>query len=174
MKCGRFLLKTCLLLVWATFCFVYGCNISYAEQEGLYEALRDASAIIFAIMGAWIAVLHPDLLTHLINHQKIQERDLPDTQHLMRPMIYAAFSLAIVLMIGIIKPIAMQFSFILQHTQVVRGFSFAIVGSLTLLQIWALILSFVPYVRVKIAQENQIAHMQKVNALAGKKTKSSK
>lgn len=164
------LLKAALLLVWAALCFFYGSNVSYAEQKDLYEALRNMSAIIFGIMGAWIAVLHPNLLTHPIDQKKIQETDLPDSRHLIAPMIYAAFSLAVVLMIGIIKPIATQSSFIMGNANVIRGLSFAVVGSLTLLQIWALILSFVPYVRVKIAQEAQMARTKKIDALAGKKS----
>ncbi len=167
-------LKAVLFLLWAALCFFYGSNVPYAEQKDLYEALRNMSAIIFGIMGAWIAVLHPNLLTHLINHKKIQESDLPDSRHLITPMIYAAFSLAVVLMIGIMKPIVTQCAFIMEKADVVRGLSFAVVGSLTLLQIWALILSFVPYVRVKIAQETQMAHTKKVNALAGDKSEPEK
>jgi hypothetical protein len=167
-------LKTAFLLAWAALCFFYGSNVPYVEQKDLYEALRNMSAIIFGIMGAWIAVLHPNLLTQLINQKKIQESDLPDSRHLIAPMIYAAFSLAVVLMIGIMKPIVTQSSFIMENVGVVRGLSFAVIGSLTLLQIWALILSFVPYVRVKIAQETQMAHTKKVNALAGKKSEPDK
>jgi len=47
-------------------------------------------------------------------------------------------------------------------------------GKIFSLQILALIPSFVPYVRVKIEQEMQMAHIKKVNAFAGKKLNSDK
>lgn len=162
-------LKVAFIIVWAVFCFWFGRNVPIAQQESLYDALRNMSAIIFGIMGAWTAILHPDLLSHLTNPSKLLRQDMPDSRHLITPMVYAACALAFVLIMEVLRPIASQFDYLVDHSKTVRGMSFSILGALTVLQIWALILSFVPYGKAKMEQERELARRKKADVLAGNK-----
>src|SRR5882724_10051305 len=104
----RIVLKATLVAAWGLLCFYCGRNVSYAEQTPIYDALREMSAIVFGIMGAWIAVLHPDLLMELVKPNKTEEESIPDTGHLIAPMIYSAITLAMVLTIGVLVPLVRQ------------------------------------------------------------------
>ncbi|MCI5122880.1 MAG: hypothetical protein D3908_17170 [Candidatus Electrothrix sp. AUS4] len=46
----------------AILCYSVGSDIKISEQLPLYESLRNTSAIIFGVMGAWIAILYPNSL----------------------------------------------------------------------------------------------------------------
>lgn len=52
-----------------------GKTVPISKQQPALLALRDMSAVIFAIMGAWIAVLHPQILKQLV---KKDEKSSPD------------------------------------------------------------------------------------------------
>lgn len=41
---------------------IYGRNIRFSEQWPLFEALRNTAAIIFAVIGAWAAIIYPERL----------------------------------------------------------------------------------------------------------------
>lgn len=168
------LLKVAFVLSWAFFCFWFGRNVPMVQQESLFEALRNMAAIIFGIMGAWIAILHPDLLSHLSNPSRLLHQDMPDSRHLITPMVYAACALAFVLLMEVLRPIASQFGYFITHARIVRGISFSVLGALTVLQIWALVLSFVPYGKAKMEQEMAIAKRRKTELLLGKGQRDSK
>ena len=148
--------------------FRLGSDIHYSDQKGIFDGLRDMSAIIFGIMGAWIAVLHPDLLTQLVKPETIQDGSIPDSRHLITPMIYAALSLAIIMTVGMLAPLVYRFRILYEHLEIVRGISFSIAGVLSVLLIWSLILSFVPYAKAKMFHDLAVARKKKADQLAGK------
>ncbi len=163
------IIKFAIAAAWTAMCYCYGRDIPLAAQSGLFDALRNMSAIIFGIMGAWIAILHPDLLSHLTTPSKLLKQELPDSRHLIAPMIYAAIALIYTLFMEVLRPVASQFAFLLGHIATVRGVSYAALGLLAALQIWALVLSFAPYAKVKMAQELLKADASKARALIGDK-----
>lgn len=42
---------------------LFGGNIPFKEQLPIYDGLRNTSAIIFAVMGAWISLIYPNKLS---------------------------------------------------------------------------------------------------------------
>lgn len=42
--------------------YYFGKNVPFHEQWPLYEALRTTASIIFAVVGAWLAIIYPERL----------------------------------------------------------------------------------------------------------------
>ena len=45
-----------------TAAYFVGDKITFSEQWGLYETLRTTASIIFAVVGAWFAIVYPEKL----------------------------------------------------------------------------------------------------------------
>lgn len=122
--------------------FAFGKNVPFSEQWVLYEGLRNTASIIFGVMGAWLAIVYPEVLSNLL-----EERTFSGAQSyrkLIAPLVYSTSILIWVLMLGIVVPILKQIQFFVSYTNILRGISFSILCILTLLQIWALILTLLP------------------------------
>jgi len=120
----------------------FGRGIPYSEQWVLYEALRNTASIIFGVMGAWLAIVYPEALENVIKGKTKSGSEV--YSKLLEPLIYSTIILILVLVIGIISPIAKQINFFASHASVLRGISFSILSILTILQIWSLILTLLP------------------------------
>lgn len=57
--------------IFSIFSFFVGDLVSLPVQLDLYEALRDVSAIVFGVMGAWLAIVHPDALSSINKSENI-------------------------------------------------------------------------------------------------------
>jgi hypothetical protein len=123
-----------------------GSGISFKEQMPIYDGLRNTSAIIFAVMGAWIALLYPNKLSQAFGKKPYKEKaeDIEEINRLFRPMIYSTTILMVVIAMSFIVPLAKQISYLHQYKEVFRAISFGSIAFLTLLQFWSLILTLVP------------------------------
>lgn len=126
-------------------CYSFGSAIPFSEQWIQYEALRTTASIIFGVMGAWIAIVYPKTLTKILDrNNENKKEEISKISRLLKPLAISTLILASVLVIGIAAPILKQIDFINAHADVVRGISFAVLGTLTLAQLWALIASIAP------------------------------
>lgn len=155
---GR-LLFWALSVVIAGFSYKYGMNIPFNEQWPLYESLRNTSAIIFGVMGAWIAILYPISLdsTRCDGQEgSITEKDI---KKLIIPMLYSTLILSGVLIVGFMSPVLSQIDILIKYKSVIRGCSFSFLGILTFAQLWAILLSLMPndfiYRMVRITRERE-------------------
>lgn len=48
-----------------------GENVSFAQQWPLFEALRNTASIIFAAVGAWLAIIYPERLKMSFGRGKV-------------------------------------------------------------------------------------------------------
>lgn len=130
----------------AAICFHFGENITIEEQTPLLEGLRNTSAIIFGVMGAWIAILHPESLKKIFgqNSGGVSAEDRETINLLLSPIIISTFILSIVLVMPLITSIGKSIPYILEYKHELRGLSFAILGCLTILQLWTLVLTLIP------------------------------
>lgn len=126
--------------------FLYGRYVTYKDQWPLYEAVRTTSAIAFGVMGAWIGILCPNILTRLFGHSNkpINTEEEKNIAHLRKPLLLSSFILITILFSGVLAPILK--SLVTSHMYItwLRGISYVLVGELTLLQIYAIVLTFVP------------------------------
>lgn len=56
------------LMVVLIFSAYFGKNVPFSSQWPLYEALRTTASIIFAVVGAWFAIIYPERLK---NHLEV-------------------------------------------------------------------------------------------------------
>jgi len=127
-------------------CYIFGQSIPMEEQTPLFEGLRNTSAIIFGVMGAWIAILHPDSLKHIFskNGENISIEDKNTIKLLLSPILTSTCILSIVLVVPLFIVAGKTLPNLFQYKDVFRGISFTLLGYLTLLQLWTLILSLIP------------------------------
>ena len=104
--------------------FIYGQNIRFSEQWPLFEALRNTAAIIFAVIGAWAAIIYPERLKLAFeeNGKVAKTSSSKGIEMLMAPIFHSTFLLAIILLVGILAPIVKQFEFVSKWTNLFRGF----------------------------------------------------
>jgi H+/Cl- antiporter ClcA len=127
-------------------CFFVGSTIPISEQLPIYESLRNTSAIIFGVMGAWIAILYPEALLRI--YGKIEtveaEQQSKSIKQLISPMVLSTIIVSLVLIVSLIAPVLRRIDYLVEHTTLVRSFSFALLGGLTFAQLWALIATLAP------------------------------
>lgn len=127
-------------------CYVGGGNIPITEQLPIYESLRNTSAIIFGVMGAWIAILYPNALLKIYGKIEVQEAEQQSKsiRQLISPMILSTIIVSFVLVVSLVAPILRKIQVLIQYKFVVRSLSFSLLGALTFLQLWALVATLVP------------------------------
>jgi hypothetical protein len=126
--------------------YLVGGDIPISEQIPLYDSLRNTSAIIFGVMGAWIAILYPNALLKIYGKLEIEnsEKESKNIRQLISPMILSTFIVSFVLIVGLASPVLRRITFMQQHTELLRSLSFAFLGVLTFLQLWALLSTLAP------------------------------
>lgn len=135
-----------LSIIVAAGCYFFGAKIAISVQLPIYESLRNTSAIIFGVMGAWIAILYPNSLLKIYGKVEISEseKEYKSIKQLISPMVLSTIIVSLVLVVGLIAPIMRNIHFFVIHKEVVRSFSFSLLGLLTFLQLWALVATLAP------------------------------
>lgn len=127
----------------------YGRAVPFSEQWPMFEALRTTAAIIFAVIGAWMAIIYPDRLKLSFrgkaDHSKSQVTGMGK---LFTPVVNSTAILCIILVIGAAAPALKRFPPPVD-LEVLRGISYAILVALTLWQLWTVILTLVPASDIK-------------------------
>lgn len=137
--------------------FWYGRFVPFAQQSPLFEALRTTASIIFAVVGAWMAIIYPERLRFTFKPDSSESTSIPvNMGKLLHPAVNSTFILCIVLMVGVLAPLIKQVSFLLPHKELLRGVSFSLLIALTTWQIWTVILTLVPadMIKSKVDHEN--------------------
>lgn len=116
------------------------------SQMKAYEGLRNTAAIIFGVMGAWLAILHPNSLKIVFGEKtgEVTDKDKQTIKILLQPILAATGILIVVLILSPTALLAKTFPFLLEHRSFLRGASFSLLCSLTVLQLWALLMTLVP------------------------------
>lgn len=141
-----------------------GSGVPFADQWPLFEALRNTAAIIFAVVGAWLAIVYPDRLRVSLRPNGEQANPpAPGAERVLKlvlPILNSTLILAVVLVVGLIAPLLRDFVFVREHLEFFRGTSYVILAALTLLQVWTVIFTLVPAseMRDQVLGERSIAH----------------
>jgi hypothetical protein len=152
------ILKYLLVASIALAAFLHGQEIAMSKQMPLFEGLRNTSAIIFGVMGAWLAILHPDSLKKVFRSDggKLPEQENNTIMLLLSPIIISTAIIATVLVLFPLIELSKTVDLFISYKIYLRGVSFSLLSTLTLLQLWALILTLVPgdIVKKHIDKEN--------------------
>lgn len=123
-------------------CYWPGYKINFHDQWLLYDALRNTSAIIFAVIGAWITIIYPEALRQIFKRNIKYEGEGADSVRLLVSNIrISTFILAGILVLGIVSQIVRHLDYFQQYALILRSISFGILGAFTFLQIWTLLLT---------------------------------
>ena len=136
----------------------------------MFEALRTTAAIIFAVIGAWMAIIYPERLKLSFRPVAKDPRGAEPAPsgwgQLFSPVVHSTLILSMVLIIGVLIPI-------LRHAQIpfsipvtcYRGTLYAALVALTLWQLWTVLLTLVPAERVKASLDASDAHAETLNGI---------
>ena len=144
------LMVSILVLILLALAYQFGRAIPFVEQWPLFEALRTTAAIIFAVVGAWLAIVYPERLKLSFR------RDDPTPSlanggigQLLSPAVHSTAILSIVLIVGVTAPVLKRIAVLHVYSVEMRGLSYTLLVFLTLWQLWTVILTLVPADRVK-------------------------
>lgn len=129
--------------------FYYGRYIPFIQQWPLFEALRNTAAIIFAVVGAWLAIIYPERLKLSFGKPASTDKGSENVGLLLTPAVHSTIILVCLLLIGICAPILKQIPGILAYVELFRGLSFLTLTLLTLWQIVIVIMTVLPAEMVK-------------------------
>ncbi len=123
----------------------FGSKVPFSEQWPLFEALRTTASIIFAVVGAWFAIIYPERLKLSFRGGKPSVESGSDSgiHHLFTPIVHSTCILSIVLVIGVAAPILKRVEFLAEYTEICRGLSFGILTALTLWQLLTVLYSLI-------------------------------
>ncbi|WP_027329115.1 hypothetical protein [Marinimicrobium agarilyticum] len=126
--------------------FIVGENIPMKEQVHIYDGLRNTAAIIFGIMGAWIAMLYPNKLNAIFKSKDLDKsaKEISEIKLLFKPMIYSTLILFVVISVSILVPVGRNLEFLVGYKGVLRSASFSLVCTITVLQFWSLLMTLLP------------------------------
>lgn len=149
---------------------VRGAGIPFADQWPLYEALRNTAAIVFAVIGAWLAIVYPERLKVGLGKKNGsgQADATGKVKQLLMPVVHSTLILAVVLIVGLVAPLVRDFDFVRSHVEAFRGVSYVLLACLTLLQVWTVVLTLLPASDLHQSVAEDEAVQGTVNAVFGK------
>ena len=137
-----------------------GRDIPFVEQWPMYEGLRTTAAIIFGVIGAWMAIIYPERLK--LSFKPVQNKK-PHTEtglgQLFTPVVNSTLVLSFILLIGVVAPIVKRYP-IAFDLQWARGISYGTLVALTLFQLWTVLLTLVPANAIKSYADDEDAKKQ--------------
>lgn len=149
----------------------HGQAVPMSEQWPLYEALRTTASIIFAVVGAWLAIIYPERLRLSFRGDPSSPSTAPVRMgKLLHPAIHSTAILCIVLVAGLFVPIFRHMPDLLPYRDELRGVSYAFLVVLTLWQAWTVVMTLVPADMIKASSDAELRNRETV---AGYKRKSS-
>lgn len=139
--------------------FLLGKTVPFAAQWPLFEALRNTAAIIFAVVGAWMAIIYPERLRWSFGKDKEPEGKgtSSNIRLLLTPAVHSTAILVILLLVGLLAPLIKPLAFIQQNLETFRGVSYALLSALTCWQISIVILAMFPAATVQHAVDKETA-----------------
>lgn len=125
--------------------FFYGQCISFSNQWPLYEALRNTASIIFAVVGAWLAIVYPDRFRLSLGAGESKAAAPSKSMGLLLlPAVHSTILLVVLLLAGVMAPILKQMPFALDNLELFRGLSMSFVCALTCWQVVIVIMTLFP------------------------------
>lgn len=123
-------------------CAYFGQSIPFEEQWPLFEALRTTAAIVFAVIGAWLSVIYPRALQTVFSKGgKLSGEDKQNLRLMVEAITLSTFILATVMFAGIAVKVLHQIPVLLCYKTQLRAVSFGLLGALTFMQFWTLIMT---------------------------------
>lgn len=122
-----------------------GGSIPFSQQWPLFEALRNTSAIVFAVVGAWLAIIYPEQLKVSIKGSEREEgKDRANLTLLLTPVVMSSFLLVLLLVVGVAAPLMKTVEWALANRELMRMLSFLALVICTMLQVFIVVIAIAP------------------------------
>lgn len=145
----------------------FGRVVPFSEQWPMFEALRTTASIIFAVIGAWLAIIYPERLRLSFHDAKAKPKSSANgSGELFTPVVNSTYILCIILLIGAVAPVLKKYG-LPGNISVWRGISYSLLVGLTLWQLWTVLLTLGPADRIKSFMDREHRHRQNVDAIKG-------
>ncbi|MEO1853041.1 hypothetical protein [Chromohalobacter sp.] len=123
------------------FCAQYfSLSYSYVQVEGYLKSLLAVSAMVFTIMGIWIAFLYPNALRKIVNPSKVEYADFGESlsetkrlEGLVGSVLRSSF-VVVVIMLVFLSKIIFQSAVVSFDIELVKSAVISLVVVITLLQ----------------------------------------
>lgn len=145
----------------------FGRAVPFTEQWPLFEALRTTASIIFAVVGAWLAIIYPERLRLSFRGEMVGNGQAVRVGQLLHPAMHSTAILCVVLLVGIAAPLLKQVPALLAHREILRGASYALLVSLTLWQVWTVVLTLIPADVIQTAADREARRNRFLNGFGG-------
>lgn len=133
-----------IIALFLIFSAYFGQNVPFASQWPLFEALRTTASIIFAVVGAWFAIIYPERLKKSFKGGGTDsDANGRGITRLFTPIVHSTAILASVLIIGVAAPLLKQLTFVVEHKEFFRGVSYFVLVCLTLWQLLTVLYSLI-------------------------------
>lgn len=159
-----------LTISFCTIAFVWvgyslGQKIPFVQQWPLYEALRNTAAIIFAVIGAWLAIIYPERLKISFHKNKVEKgtENSSSMGLLLMPAVHSTILLVILLLLGVAAQLLKQVPQVMAHVEIARGISFAWLVIMTCWQVAIVIMTLFPAEVVLSSSQREAAANAIVN-----------
>ncbi|HAV5392302.1 TPA: hypothetical protein JI093_12395 [Acinetobacter baumannii] len=131
--------------------FIYGKNVPFSDQKAILDSLKDTASIIFAILGAWIAVIYPKDLQKIFKQKTDGEKE---EELVFEKLIYSLILITTVLIIMIISlPIInliKNIEYFAQYKVSLRRALLVYIYLIALIQAHALFVTLMPNIKILI------------------------
>lgn len=141
-----------LILIPIYLIFTYGKNVPYSDQKDILDSLKDTASIIFAILGAWIAVIYPKNLQEKIFKAEIESEK--EQEIVFEKLIYGLILITSVLILMIISltflNLMKNISYFIQYKEILRSLLLLYLYGISLVQCYALLVTLMPNIKILI------------------------
>lgn len=122
----------------------FGRRVILADQLRLLDSIRGVAAIIFGVVGAWIALIYPRALEEVLSRKVEASAHSDQIGRLVAVVVISIGVLALSLLLEVGFALRAWVDFDVVFKDDARGIGFGIVVLLMLLEIWALVLLLTP------------------------------
>jgi hypothetical protein len=130
--------------------FKFGNIINAEKHLDLYKSLLDISAFIFAIAGAWLAIIYPDSIRSIFKWSADPDKNYDKVRKLLLPITTSTITVSVCLAAKYVGTILIVSKLDTDTVQILKSLSFFVISILTIFQIIALMWTFAPMAVVEI------------------------
>lgn len=113
--------------------YFFGQHVPMSVQTTLFGTLNTTASVVFALIGAWLAIVYPERLRLGLRpgEKGSANHGSDNVGLLLKPAIHSTFLIAILLVISVAYPLLRQVPWAGDHVLELRGVSYALLVCLT-------------------------------------------
>lgn len=135
----KYLLHCSVAIVILLFCYGYKGSLSYEDLNELIDILKNASAMIFTIVGIWLAYIYPNAITAIVKPESVEylagEKDARRIEMLVGIVITSAMVIIGIVMFFVAKTLFSGLDIYIQNRGYIRPAGFSLIFFMSYMQV---------------------------------------